>query len=114
MQLRVVIIIHILIIFVPTLCKRDVKFSKMMCCEILNKEEFLCEFYADIFSDCPSDIFTNDSEDDSSSEYSSDSDDVNTRPTKKKRKTWDLPCDPVVRMPCFQCRDAGDTGSIPG
>ena len=40
----IVDIIHILIIFVPTLCKRDVKFSKMMYWEILNEEEFFCEF----------------------------------------------------------------------
>ena len=91
----------------------NIKFSKVMHHKILS-EDFFGENDVDTFSDCPSDIFTNDSEDDSSSEYSSDSDDVNIRPTKKKQKTWDLPCDPVVRMPCFQCRDAGDTGSIPG
>ena len=36
-----------------------------------------------IFADSPSDIYTSVSEDDSSSEYSSDSDNVNIRPTKK-------------------------------
>ena len=51
--------------------------------EILS-EEFRGEFYADIFSDCPSDKYTSVSEDDSSSEYSSDSDDVTIRPKKKK------------------------------
>ena len=41
------------------------------------------EFYT--FSDCPSDIYTSISEDDSSSEHSSDSDDVNIRPTKRQK-----------------------------
>ena len=53
--------------------------------EILS-EEFFGEFYADTFSDCPSDIYTSVSEDDSSSEYSFDSDDVNIR-SKKRQKT---------------------------
>ena len=48
-------------------------------------EEFFGEFCADTFSDCPSDIYTSVSEDDSSSEYSSDSDDVNIRPTKRQK-----------------------------
>ena len=52
----------------------------MMHPEILS--EVFGEFYT--FSDCPSDIYTNVSEDDSSSEHSSDSDDVNIRPTKRK------------------------------
>ena len=82
-QLMIVDIIYILIIFVPTLCKRDVKFSKMMYWEILSEEEFFCEFYADIFSDYPSDIYTIVSEDDNSSEYSSDFNNMNNRPTKK-------------------------------
>ena len=43
------------------------------------------EFYADAFSDCLSDIYTSVSEDDSSSEYSSDSDNVNIRPTKRQK-----------------------------
>ena len=52
----------------------------MMHPEILS--EVFGEFYT--FSDCPSDIYTNVSEDDSSSEHSSDSDDVNIRPTKRQ------------------------------
>ena len=35
--------------------------------EILSEEEFFGEFYADTFSDCPNDIYTSVSEDDSSS-----------------------------------------------
>ena len=54
--------------------------------KILSEEEFFGKFYADTFSDCPSDIYTSVSEGDSSSEYSSDSDDVNNRP-KKRQKT---------------------------
>ena len=53
----------------------------MMHPEILS--EVFGEFYT--FSDCPSDIYTNVSEDDSSSEHSSDSDDVNIRPTKRQK-----------------------------
>ena len=48
----------------------NVKFSKLMLCEILS-EEFVSEFYADTVFDCLSDICTNVSEGDSSSEYSS-------------------------------------------
>ena len=55
----------------------------MMHNKILNKEEFFGDFYADTFSDCPSNINTRISEDDSSSEYTSDSDDVTIRPTKR-------------------------------
>ena len=44
------------------------------------------EFYADTLSDCLSGIYTNVSEDDSSSEYSSDSDNVNIRQTKRQKK----------------------------
>ena len=54
--------------------------------EILSEEEFFGEFYADTISDCPSDIYTSVSEDDSFSQYSSDSDDVNVRPNKKTKK----------------------------
>ena len=54
-------------------------------CEISSEEEFFGEFHADNFSDCPSDIYTRVSEDDSSSEYSSDPDDVNIRPTKRQK-----------------------------
>ena len=56
----------------------------MMHNKILNKEEFFGDFYADTFSDCPSNIYTSVSEDDNSSEYSSDSDNVNIRPTKRQ------------------------------
>ena len=56
--------------------------------EVLSEEEFSGEFYADTntFSDCPSNIYTNISEYDSSSEYSSDSDNVNMRPTKRQKR----------------------------
>ena len=63
----------------------NVKFSKMTHREILSEVEYFGEFYADAFSDCPSDIYTSVSEDDSSSEYSFDSDDVNSRPTKRQK-----------------------------
>ena len=55
--------------------------------EILNGEGCFGESYADTFSDCPSNIDTSVLEDDSSSEYSSDSDGVHVRPTKRQ-KTW--------------------------
>ena len=58
-----------------------VEFSKMIHLEILSEE-----FYADTLSDCLSGIYTNVSEDDSSSEYSSDSDNVNIRQTKRQKK----------------------------
>ena len=45
-------------------------------------KNFFGEFYADTFSDYPSNIYTSVSEDDSSSEYSSDSNNVIIRPTK--------------------------------
>ena len=80
-QLMIVIIVYILLLGV---CSNE-NFSKMMHHEILSEEEFFREFYADIFSDCLSDIYTSVSENDSSSEYSSDSDDVNTRPTKRQK-----------------------------
>ena len=48
-------------------------------------EEHFGEFYADTFSDYLSDIYTSVSEDDSSSELSSDSDDVSIRPTKRQK-----------------------------
>ena len=57
----------------------------MMHHEILSEEESFSEFYEDIFSDSLSDIYTSVSEDDSSLEYSSDSDDVNIRPTKRQK-----------------------------
>ena len=53
--------------------------------EIFSEEEFFNEFYADTFSDCPSDIYTSVSEDNSSSKYSSDSDDVTIRPAKRQK-----------------------------
>ena len=46
--------------------------------------KFFSEFHIDIFSDCPSDVYTSVSEDDSSSEYIY-SDDVNIRPTKRQK-----------------------------
>ena len=60
-----------------------IKFLKKTHHEILSEEAFFGEFYADTFSDCPSNINTRISEDDSSSEYTSDSDDVTIRPTKR-------------------------------
>ena len=48
----------------------------------LSEEEFFGEFYACPFSDCPSNMYTN--EGDNSSEYSCDSDNVNIRPQKTK------------------------------
>ena len=60
-----------------------IKFFKRTHHEILSEEAFFSEFYADTFSDCPSNINTRISEDDSSSEYTSDSDDVTIRPTKR-------------------------------
>ena len=56
----------------------------MMHHEILS-EEFFSEFYEDIFSDYLRDIYTSVLEDDSSLEYSSDSDDVNIRSTKRQK-----------------------------
>ena len=56
----------------------NVKFLKMTFHKIMS-EKFFGKFYADTFSDCPCDIYTSVSEKDSSSEYSSDSDNVNTR-----------------------------------
>ena len=54
-------------------------------CEILSEEEFFGEFQADTFSECLSNIYTSISEDDSSSEHSSDSDNVNIRLTKRQK-----------------------------
>ena len=43
-------------------------------------------YYIQVLSlNCPSDIYTSVSEDDSASEYSSDSDNVNNRPTKRQK-----------------------------
>lgn len=52
-------------------------------CKILIEGEFFREFYADTFSNCLSDIYRRVSED-SSSEYNSDLDGVNIRPTKRQ------------------------------
>ena len=54
-----------------------------MCHEILS-EEFSVNF-VQVLPDSLSDIYTSVSEDDSSSEYSSDSDDVNIRSTKRQK-----------------------------
>ena len=56
-----------------------------MHCEMLSKGDFFWgdELYAATFSDYPSDIYTIVSEDDNSSEYSSDFNNMNNRPTKK-------------------------------
>ena len=48
----------------------------------LLSEEYFGEFYADTFPDCLCDIYTSVSEDDSSSKYSSDSDDIRLTNTK--------------------------------
>ena len=56
----------------------------MMHCKTLSEKEFFSESYADT-SDRPSDIYTSVSEDASSSEYSSDSDNVNIRTTKRQK-----------------------------
>ena len=64
------------------MCSPHLKFSKITHCKILSEKEFFSKFYAD----CPSDIYTSVFEDDSSSEYSSDSDNMNIRPTKRQNK----------------------------
>ena len=51
----------------------------------LSEEEFFSESDADTVSACPSDIYTSVSEDNSSSNYTSDSDDVTIRPTKENK-----------------------------
>ena len=88
----IVAIIYILLfyVFVSSLCELQTqvnhrKIFKMMHCKILSKELF-GEFYADILSDCLSNTHTSVSEDDSSSEYCSDSDNVNIRPTTTTKK----------------------------
>ena len=53
--------------------------------EILSEEEFFGEFYVETCSDCLSNVYTSVSEDDSSSEYSSNSYNVNIRPTKRQQ-----------------------------
>ena len=49
--------------------------------KILSEKEFFSKFYAD----CPSDIYTSVSEDDSSSGYSTDSGDMNIRPIRRQK-----------------------------
>ena len=56
----------------------------MMHREILSEEEFFSEYYADTFFDHSRDIYTSVSEGDSSSKYSSDSANMNIRPTKRQ------------------------------
>ena len=51
----------------------------------MTEEEFFGEFYTDTLSDCPCYIHSSFSEDDSSSEYSSDSDNMNIRSTKRQK-----------------------------
>ena len=58
-----------------------------MHCKILSKEVFFIEFCADTFSDYLNHTYTSILEDDSPSEYNSDSDDVNVRPKKKAKKS---------------------------
>ena len=60
-----------------------VKLKKMTHREILS-EEFFGKFCAATFFDGPSDICTSVSDGDRSSEYSSDSDGMNMRPTKRQ------------------------------
>ena len=60
----------------------------MMHCKILS-EEFISEFYADTFCHCLSNVYTSVSEGDHSSEYSSDSDNVKIRPTKRQKNLSD-------------------------
>jgi len=56
----------------------------MMHHEILSEEEFFSEYYADTSFDHLRDIYTSVSEGDSSSKYSSDSANMNIRPTKRQ------------------------------
>ena len=56
-----------------------------MHCEILSREAFFSEFYENTFSDYLSNIYYSVSEDDSFSEYSSESDNVNIRPTQRQK-----------------------------
>lgn len=53
--------------------------------EILSDEEFFGELHADTSSDCLSNTYTSVSEEDSSSEYSSKSGDLNIRPRKRQK-----------------------------
>ena len=79
------------------------KFPKTMHHDISSVEEFFSEFYADTFSDCPSNIYTSVSEDDNSSEYSSDSDNVNIRPIKRQ-KTLVIDSDVESENETHRCR----------
>ena len=51
----------------------------------MTEEKFFGEFYTDTLSDCPCYIYSSFSEVDSSSEYSSDSDNTNIRSTKRQK-----------------------------
>ena len=53
--------------------------------ETSSEEEVLGEFYADIFSYYPSNTYTSVSEEDSPSEYSSKSGDLNIRPRERQK-----------------------------
>ena len=55
----------------------------------LSEEEFFSESDADTVSACPSDIYTSVSEDNSSSNYNSDSDDVTIRLAKRQKNLSD-------------------------
>ena len=55
----------------------------------LSEEEFFSESDADTVSACPSDIYTSVSEDNSSSNYTSDSDDVTIRLAKRQKNLSD-------------------------
>ena len=71
-----------------------------MCHEILS-EEFFCEF-VQVLPDSLSDIYTSVSEDDSSSEYSSDSDHVNICCCCSLAKSCLTLCNPMdCSTPCF-------------
>ena len=78
----------------------------MMHPEILSEEVF----HDFILSDCPSDIYTSISEDDTSSEHSSNSDDVNIRPTKRQ-KTLEIDSDTESKHETH-CTGEGSFASI--
>ena len=74
-----------------------------MHCVILSEKELFNELNADTFSDSPSNIYTSVSEDDNSSEYSSDSDNVNIRPIKRQ-KTLVIDSDVESENETHRCR----------
>ena len=57
----------------------------MMQREVLSEEEFFSELCTNTLSDYPTDMHTSVSEADSSSGYSSDSGDMNIRPTRRQK-----------------------------